>query len=284
MKLYKYYPPENCDMILTLRGDISLRFSQPSALNDPFDLSPSIKMPDIDTRGRVEEIIKRAGTKSKYYMDGNTGEYFSKENIEEFELSEQERMLKQKVNNLKKHNDENIGVLSLSRNHNSNLMWSHYAKNHTGFMIEIENSFDINKGYIGKSLMAKEVTYHNNRPQTKLHESYSDESYFLFKDPSWEYEKEMRLVVQLSTLKPIKNTETHTLPCYCHQYPVSKLSRIVIGALCPKEKEIFIRNWANEFAPHTLVEKAYLSATDYELKYKQSPARHTSDTPNHYPL
>lgn len=272
MKLYKYYPPENCEIIFTLRGDISLRFSQPSALNDPFDLSPSIDISNIDIREKVEAIVKRTKTNSKHYMDGNTGEYFLKGNIDEFERSERERLIKQKVNNLKKHNDENIGVLSLSRNKKSSLMWSHYAKNHTGFMIEIENSFDIKTEYNNSiSLIAERVNYHKTRPITKSSDSHSDKTYFLFKDPSWKYEKEMRLVIQLNLLKPTDETKNNTLPCYCHPYPVSKLTRIIIGALCPREKEIYIRRWANEFAQDTVVEKAYLSPTDYKLKYKQSP-------------
>jgi len=266
MKLYKYYPPESVSFILLKNGDISLRFSQPSALNDPFDLSPTIEINKESSHNLAKIIHERTKSKSTYFLDEKTGESYERATLKQFGDSLHERTVKRKVKKLKEHNDLSIGVLSLSKNEKSALMWSHYSKNHTGFMLEIENSFELKNS--NTQLKAQGVNYNKNRPTTKQSESHSDKSYFIYKDPVWHYEDEMRLVVELHALEPTEETKNDPLPCYCCTYPRSQLGRIVLGAMCPEDVEERIRKWADKHAPKIEVKKAYLNPANYEINYK----------------
>lgn len=264
MKLYKYYPPESESFILLKNGDISLRFSQPSALNDPFDLSPTIDIDKKTSHDLAEIIQEKTKSKSMYFLDTNTGEPYERATLKQFGDSLYEKTVK--IKKLREHNDLSIGVLSLSKNKKSTLMWSHYSKNHTGFMLEIENSFELKNS--NTQLKAQDVDYSKYRPTTKQSESYSDKSYFIYKDPVWHYEEEMRLVVELHTLEPTEKTRNDPLPCYCYTYPRSQLGRIILGAMCPKDVEERIRKWADKHAPKIKVKKAYLNPANYEINYK----------------
>lgn len=264
MKLYKYYPPTSHSFILLENGKISLRFSQPSALNDPFDLSPTIDINKDSSYSFAKKVQERTSSKANKIIDGNTGESYPRATLKEFEDSLHEKNVKQKTVNLRTHNDLSIGVLSLSKNENSSLMWSHYSQHHTGFMLEIENRFELNT----QLKKAQDVVYCKNRPTTKQSESHSDKSYFRYKDPVWKYEDEMRLVVELHQLEPTEKTKNDHLPCYCYTYPRSQIGRIVLGAMCSKDVEECIRKWASEHTPKIIVQKAYLNAFNYQLDYK----------------
>jgi len=94
-----------------------------------------------------------------------------------------------------------FGILCLTRDPVSILMWSHYGKNHTGFAIEFDyrcaKSFNYeNSGYALESkLLTVPVTYTDSRPKFKALKSSSPYHGFLEKASCWAYEKEERFIV-----------------------------------------------------------------------------------------
>ena len=58
MILYKFYPPDSKSLILLKSGDISFRFSQKLALNDPFELTPYIDEYPIQINQSMEKKLE----------------------------------------------------------------------------------------------------------------------------------------------------------------------------------------------------------------------------------
>ncbi len=97
---------------------------------------------------------------------------------------------------------ENIGICSLSREPLNLLMWAHYAKNHTGFVVEfsipqtgISSDKEAND-YMLKWLFPFKVVYSSNKPIINPLDSQevNMERQFLVKGGDWEYEEEERVI------------------------------------------------------------------------------------------
>lgn len=151
MKLYKYYSPESFDFIFNDEG-ISLRFSQPELLNDPFEANLGLGLTKKD---EINEVISSTLNlldieKNKINSNEETTDEIKKEAMTSLDIACEEliegyknelAILREKYQNIYSYSD--IGILSLSQNENSREMWAHYAKNHTGFMIEMDiNDFE----------------------------------------------------------------------------------------------------------------------------------------------
>ncbi len=109
---------------------------------------------------------------------------------------------------------KDVRILSLSKTPHEILMWSHYANNHSGFLLE----FDVDKSHktnqqlakletdeffeeVAKNLFYQEVIYTDKRPKIQVHKKEEDLSklvnnLFLTKAENWQYEKEARVIVQ----------------------------------------------------------------------------------------
>ncbi|MBU2892986.1 DUF2971 domain-containing protein [Colwellia sp. D2M02] len=79
-------------------------------------------------------------------------------------------------------------LASFSNNENSMLMWSHYAENHTGLMVEY--CFE---GELPDGAGIDKVNYSNTTKRYKEKEHYLFNQYMLTKNKDWSYEKEVRL-------------------------------------------------------------------------------------------
>lgn len=82
----------------------------------------------------------------------------------------------------------NFRLSSFSQNENSMLMWSHYAENHSGLMIEY--CFE---GHLPDGVGIGEVQYLHEEERFMEKDKYLFEQYMLIKNKDWAYEKEVRL-------------------------------------------------------------------------------------------
>ena len=112
--------------------------------------------------------------------------------------------VKDALNNLLEFKSK-IGIYSLSKTNSHNLLWSHYASGGRGYCLEydieklmlggIENSFD--------DLL--QVEYLEKTPELKIEDIFNQKTFstklFATKSKEWEYEEEVRLVYNNSSLK-----------------------------------------------------------------------------------
>jgi hypothetical protein len=98
MPYYKYVTPDRVDILENLK----IRYTQVSALNDPFEAFPAVRLPDDPQQHFIT--------------------------AEEFQ------------NRIRQITESTTGLLSLSKTPENVLMWSHYADSHRGFVIEFDSA------------------------------------------------------------------------------------------------------------------------------------------------
>ncbi len=125
-------------------------------------------------------------------------------------------------------------ICSLSRKCNNMLMWSHYAKGHTGCCIEI--SVTSKK----EDLQVRKIEYQNN--EVRLNENNLDVYKVLsVKSPLWEYEDEIRYFRQENNGK--------------RPFLKVKIYRIIFGTKVAPKKFNFYKRLINAIDNRIIVEK-----------------------------
>jgi hypothetical protein len=117
MIVYKYLSDARIDVL----RDSRIRFSQPTALNDPFEAFPSFE--------EVEEaMITRTFDKIQERRDRDNPMHGIMAKI-------MRAMIQQ---NLDEQRANGPFVLSLSKKNNNSIMWAHYTNSHRGFVIGLD--------------------------------------------------------------------------------------------------------------------------------------------------
>lgn len=195
--LYRYkYLPDNEGSLKAI-SDGTMKFTCPLEFNDPFDCQPEIDRSSINRVFKERlDLIKAAGDKlgfSPAERLQNKGKF--KKNI--LRSIESGKFIDSDL--------QNIGICSLSKDPLNILMWSHYAKHHTGFMLEFKIP-DFRKKHLSieehlHRLSSLEVHYRKERPLVAVHSSSQQDTeyewlknHFLTKSRDWAYEKEERVI------------------------------------------------------------------------------------------
>ncbi|HBG77785.1 MAG TPA: hypothetical protein DDW84_02895 [Phycisphaerales bacterium] len=195
-----------------------IRFTQPAALNDPLEFNPAIR----------------------FDPEGDNFKRFKYNEITFPSIHDWERLnlIEQRINN--------FGMLSLTDNPYSFEMWCHYANGHNGILIEF-NIPDKSKPTLqlieGVNLRAHKVKYvrdyminmdrlyqgGNSIPFHKIRDAI-----FLRKTLHWRYEREYRIIRQLTecdTYKPPAQRTSYRDRDGLYLFPLSLncISSIIFG-------------------------------------------------------
>ena len=183
---YKYLSPERLDVLQNLR----IRFTQVSGLNDPFESYPGVLIGSRDWylkifRARIEGDMNQLGIRSdakrKQYWRAKQKEFghFHKCSTDVKWLIDQSELVQHMSDTLS-------GCLSLSLTASNILVWSHYAQNHTGYVLGFYAEHD----YCGDSVVP--VNYSAERPPHNHFERKHSGELFYTKSLDWSYEREYR--------------------------------------------------------------------------------------------
>jgi len=171
-EIYKYMPYRK-----EFFENFLLRISQKTALNDPFEIEPSLDWwADLCLQTKNDRF-------------GNT-----RQEIRGY-LKEHENTSGWRHLGTSLFKEE--GVVSFTKNKKNILMWAHYADSHKGMLVTFDSSHDFfhttftnqSKLSVGK---LRKVTYRTKRLHT-LEDDMS--SPFFHKSKSWKYEDEYRLLL-----------------------------------------------------------------------------------------
>ncbi|QPG35000.1 DUF2971 domain-containing protein [Vibrio europaeus] len=131
----------------------------------------------------------------------------------------------------------NYRVCSLSYNQNSILMWSHYAQEHQGVMVEYWFGGEFPSG-VG----VKRIDYTDHFKRNKEKDLYVFNQYLLTKNKEWEYEDEVRIF----------SYQRETVGFYSYDYPNNdrgkinaQIRSITLGCKFPSNKRKLIANIVN---------------------------------------
>ncbi|OBU45609.1 hypothetical protein AYY27_13300 [Photobacterium damselae] len=162
----------------------------------------------------------------------------------------------------------NYRLCSLTNNNNSMLMWSHYAQEHQGIMIEYWFGGEFPSGVgIGK------VSYSDGLKRSKEKAFYTFNQYLLTKNSDWEYEDEVRI---FSNQTDKVNFELFDYPNININNINACVSSITLGYKFPFDKRELIFNIVSminsnrkEYEPLVKLREAYIDDENkFSLKYR----------------
>lgn len=244
-----------------------IRFTQPSCFNDPFEALPNVEqffsteIVDALFRNLLDEnsfnnfIIKfsnedtiKSLKEMHFSMLGKSHDeliaFYNKLTIGDSTENPTESM--------KLYWDEQIGILSLSEENDNLTMWSHYSKDHKGFII----GFNPEKGITDNKqcmIKPKKVSYSCARPSLTLFEFGKDKNTrnkqwindFLFtKSKDWSYENEWRQVNFLNKRDDFKKDEEDI---YLFKYNRAAIEEIYLGCNMKPENKQEIKKLVNDW-------------------------------------
>ncbi|CAN1606013.1 DUF2971 domain-containing protein [Pseudomonas mediterranea] len=187
MPLYKYVTAKTA--IKILNG--SIRFTQPGAFNDPFELLPQFITPkNITDQVEYSLSVSCVGSRRKGILRNGIKEE------DRYKGDFQARNIVKSLNNV-------IGLLCLSRNPASLLMWGHYGDEYRGAIIEFDEKNPFFEGRIS-------VAYKKNRPIYDISD-FVEQPFpvadLCIKPNDWAYEKEIRIARPLSECTEVAKDE-----------------------------------------------------------------------------
>lgn len=243
MPLYKYLTVENALRVL----DGTVRFTQPGAFNDPFEMVPELYIPE-DFEPKEISISFDVLAPRRQPSVGELAVNFESDHCNDIYSR-----------NILSSLNQSIGILCLSKNESSLLMWSHYAGEYSGAVIEFDEEHEFFNGLF-------DIDYREHRPKKNISSYVSGElsipiAELCVKPKDWEYEKEYRIVRNLSNCKKVG--EYNNFPVYVMDIPLDAIKSITLGERMPvaAQREIWhkikntnislnlaaIANWGYEF-------------------------------------
>jgi hypothetical protein len=148
VKIFRYYKVEHA---LSVLRDLEIRTSIPMDLNDPFELAPNIDPSQFSQR-RIEAIFRQGFYIDKAYREeGRRRGVTSKKEFKRLYLKDVPRRAAEAVPKIPKNVEavrrefaHRFGkywrLVCASLINDSVLMWSHYADNHTGLVLEFDTT------------------------------------------------------------------------------------------------------------------------------------------------
>lgn len=224
-RLYHYQPfvPEYVRSVLV---EHRLHFSDPRSFNDPWDCKPWYRTDNFGDPNELERAIAKYQEVTRKY----------KPSVTEAEIEQTSSHLRTHPEDLVRISEtlsrvmaygigELYRIYCLTPHANSELMWAHYARSHSGICFE----FDATDPVIS---VAQAVRYAKDYPLFELvdPEDPSEIVAPLFnKSASWSYEEEYRLVAQENCGRgdgDVIITKNNNMPL-----PEQSLKSVIVGCL-----------------------------------------------------
>jgi hypothetical protein len=281
--VYKYFSLERSFFL----KELFVRFTPPGLFNDPFDSLPSYE--GYNTKF-IQEQVNKVGLDLALSI--------ALENTSEFERQIKLALIKpaneilikeysadpskldtvfQELHRKKLNTD--IGMLCLSGNPRSILMWSHYSDEHEGFVIgfDSEDKFFSHSSDEPEDIgLLRPVEYVKDRPRVnipKITVQKSTPDIFFTKNREWSYEQEWRIIRFFKNADEIRPPNSHLF-----KVPPTAIREVIFGCKTPPDvvDAISAPLKENSSLSHVKLFCASLSRRLYEMDISPYVARQTS--------
>jgi len=179
------FDPEEKTSIDRIRNVLvhsKLWLSSPKDFNDPFDMSIKIEVA-ASPKERKQRLINACKNQGMNWTES--------EKIAKKIMKEGPKALEQKLQDAGKQHIGQIGICSFAGDPRNILMWSHYAKHHTGlcFIFEVARDYTL-------FTQALKVDYSTEYPTANWGNNFEQDlqKTILIKHEGWSYEKERRIL------------------------------------------------------------------------------------------
>lgn len=244
--LYKYVTPERIDILENLK----IRFTQPSALNDPFEFNLSFQelvsekelfdKVTLDKELIIRQAFEKLPEEQRAILSNmrpefhklfavNLEQIISFENIKKINNDFIRPHASRIKNEISSGLNKSIGILSLSSRCSIPPMWASYADNSKGFVI----GFDTTNQFFNRRRSESDELYHLRKviyedPQSVGSVSEMNKDILIQKSESWEYEKEWRMLLPLNTANAEFSTQQGD-NVFLFDFPSSAISQVIFG-------------------------------------------------------
>jgi hypothetical protein len=239
--VYKYYPADR-EMFF---ADPYISFSPPSILNDPLECKPTITLKDIDRH--IDNLVQRNFLRVVLRY-GNTLEAHDRlswaaDRLRETYRKNPEVLIGRVLDAYLRDINADIGILSLSKIRDNELMWAHYCSGHEGFVVGFDEENEFFKRSQEDPLdcgVLREVTYTDERISVDVDNIVVSQELIFTKKAKWSYEQEVRMMRALATADKIIDKGNFKL--FLFKVPKSAIKEVVFGIKCaPKTVELIRR-------------------------------------------
>jgi hypothetical protein len=304
--LYKYYPPETMGRVLS---NGKTRFSPLIEFNDPFELNTHevdafsefefghalaneiyevlLSGEEISGSGPIVELVRayaRGEIKdiSQYDFAMNLGVAMARKKIIRVPspLTQKVQLRLAKI----------MGAFCLSETFDNLLMWSHYAKNHEGFVLGID-PWQVGDAFRAMAPVSYQETYPTSKDARSAASTYlgrekgRQESgmktayrWFFTKSKEWAYEREWR-AIRDSGCDPVADHKSYDINSQLVDIPPAAMYSLHVGCRSSHEVAAEYVARAREIHPNIKVFKCRPSFSAFSLDCQ------SYDDPwvNHYP-
>lgn len=193
-RLFKYVG--TAEHHFAILENLEIRFSQPSALNDPRDCRPNVTAPE-NIADAVEQMLQRNLERCSRPLTSAQINRARQELIRSYTYNIDQR-ISESAEILRSTMDI-LGILSLTDVADNVVMWAHYAENHRGFVIEFDTQYSPliqQSGESGWEGRPVPVIYRESRVQVPCDSASLElpDDVVLVKTSAWQYEREWRVV------------------------------------------------------------------------------------------
>jgi len=275
--VYKYCGSHG---VAVLRNS-ELKITPPNQFNDPFEFTP--RMICSDTSRYAKRLFKtKANIKKLYEMKREDGGLAG--SFHEFRKFMSDRrpllfgMMKEAMQHTLPDSEKRLldrvselhGVLCMSSQRDSILMWGHYCDKLLGLVIGFDGTSEVfrqGKGlkpvaYLSQRVIFDALWVNGSREMAK----FEDQIVFS-KSAEWSYEKELRQFFRLSSLirKPLDDGSVgHFL-----KFPPISVVSVTLSPRCSPEQEKEVRTILQRpDYTHVKLDRAVLNETSFELGFE----------------
>lgn len=239
--LYKYLVPQRLKQII---GAMRIRFSQASVLNDAEELRGNYSgvAPREVIEQAVRERFQRGYPDQSALLDVLPPD--EAKQLVSGAADAVEANFEGSVQKVYETLDRNFGILSLSENPASSLMWSFYGDGGRGGVLEFDPEnpwFDIRKAENDSFRHLRRVSYVEDRPANYLL-SPSAESVLYTKFREWSFEQEWRIIRNFNDAAELAGKDSYATDVLLFDIPPSALKAIVLGYRATPALESAIRD------------------------------------------
>jgi hypothetical protein len=225
-RLFRYFPPDASNFFAAKK----LWFSAPSDFNDPFDALPRF---DALMKSQREASIKRqfAFLPSEIGVDWQTFKKTMTECSSEF----MEDGNQATAELFRSKFSQDFRMICFSENLDDLLMWGHYGKGHTGFMIQFN---PVHRMFDDEEFAKVDYPDSDERGIIANHDQTTDELWKIpfKKSRQWDYEKEWRFVKLAISLTPGVRDDGE--PKHFMELPADSVLAVYFGwQMPPKRRE-----------------------------------------------
>ena len=229
--IYKYRDWNDGKYGRDILQKFELYFASPSQFNDPFDSKTTYNfgsMNDSERRLFIDKLLD-SGKKSFDRMEPKTPYEFNVAMIEKM-MIEYPAVFQSSALEIEHEIAEKVlGIISMSATWNNLLMWSHYAKYHTGYCVgfnenKLRNSGSFKLG--GMVMYAKDNAFPKIHPMMDRKQTFFKRTFI--KSAEWEYEQEYRFLNEFTPEEQSKENKRIV------QIEPSFIDEVIIGMKMPE--------------------------------------------------